>query len=52
MFDLNTYLRSSCQRVFPILGFMKHAGQIISQKIKESGISISHVARQPSLFDT
>jgi hypothetical protein len=31
---------------------MKHAGQIISQKIKESGISISHVAKQPFLFDT
>ena len=45
VFDLNTYLHSSCQRVFPILGIMKHAGQIISQKIKESGISISYVAK-------
>ena len=46
MFDLNTYLHSSWQRVFPILEFMKHAGQTVSQKIKESGISISYVAKQ------
>lgn len=45
MFNFNTYLRSPCLRVFPILGIMKHAGQIISQKIKESGISISYVAK-------
>ncbi|MFM7497707.1 MAG: hypothetical protein ACKOQP_02660 [Bacteroidota bacterium] len=40
-----TFLIRRCIEGFPILGYMKHAGQVISLKVKESGISISHVAR-------